>query len=346
MEIMYNKGFIVYRNHKNLYEPVFVAPHSGPAFEVPTSRDESSDTVASLCWMKTGGSLIMSGVPRKRLTGIDFNRDPPPKKLALQLWQKFYSEENEEELEEYRKKYGWVANDESDYEERLRIYTNFWNAVKASGNIVVFVHRKFARMKNFPSILDVITYQGKGVDKKILDSVLKNVNSRYESFFRKIEQSYKNAVLLEEERIVERIKNVFSDFDMKSMKIEYKTNIKKDIEVIKKYADKRFVKRLENNFNQKNFMLALRSALKKPNPPRVTVDSIFKGERGMSAKEHFLNRKERLVMEVECNQFLSYWYPNVTADIIVDLLNSLRAVDMYKRLGMKQTNIVQFMKSE
>ncbi|MCP3683018.1 MAG: hypothetical protein GY861_10035 [bacterium] len=346
MQVTFNKGFTVYRNHKNIYEPVFVAPHCGPAFEVPTSRDENSDTVSSLCWMKSGGSLIVSGVPRKRLTGIDFNRDPPPKKLAIQLWQKFYDDENGEELEEFRRRYGWVAKDEKDYDERLRVYTNFWDTVKRMGNIIVFVHRKFARMKNFPSLLDVITYEGKGVDKKIMESVLKNINSKYEPFFKKVERSYKDAVILEEERIVERIRNVFTDFNMKSMKVEYRKNIKKDIDVIKKYADKRFSKRLDNNFNQKNFILALKSALKKPNPPLVTTESIFKGERAMSVKAPFFTRKEKLVMEVECNQFISYWYPAVTADIIVDLLNNLRAVDMYKRLGMKQTNIAEFLKSK
>lgn len=335
------RGFSLYKIND---EPLFVAPHSGPAFEIPTSRDEHADLVASLCWMKTGGSLLISHMPRKMNLGIDFNRDPPQKKLALDMWSEFLSNYNSEKLEEYRKKYAWVAYDEKDHENRLKIFNDFWEIIKTMSSVTVFVHRKFTRAKNFPSILDIITYKGRGVDKKVVETIVEKINAKYAPFFKSVEQQYKQAILLETQRTINRIRTVFSNFDLKTMKVEYKTHIKEDMKIIKQFANSRFVKRLDNNFNEKNFMLALRSALKKENPPRVTLESIFSGDKAMSIMNSLLNKKERLIMEVECNQFLNYWYPDLAAEIITDLLNELRTVDLYKKLGVKQTHIAEFIK--
>ncbi len=41
MNIKFHKGFSVYESGE---DPVFVTPHSGPAFEVTTSRDDYSET--------------------------------------------------------------------------------------------------------------------------------------------------------------------------------------------------------------------------------------------------------------------------------------------------------------
>ena len=85
-----NNGFLVYENGKDI---VWVVPHSGPALETPTSRDARSDTVASLCWLKVGGRLVVSSTPRKRALGIDFNRDPPPLGRSLRHYPLFMKDE-------------------------------------------------------------------------------------------------------------------------------------------------------------------------------------------------------------------------------------------------------------
>ena len=76
-------GFTIY---KNGYGPVWVCPHAGPAFESPFDRDENSDVVASLCWLQTGGSLVISTISRHRALGIDLNRDAPERDSANLLW--------------------------------------------------------------------------------------------------------------------------------------------------------------------------------------------------------------------------------------------------------------------
>ena len=342
LKIDFQPGFSIYKNGDG---PVWVCPHAGPALEVPTSRDENTDTVASLCWFKTGGSLVVSGIPRKRMLGIDFNRDPPPEDLSLLLWPKFVENGYSERLKNYRKKYAWVSQTKTDYHQRMNIYKNFWSSIKKLGNVIVFVHREYIRMKNFPSIMDVITYQGEGVNKEIIKRIVGKINKKYEPFFKKISRDYKDSIFLEQRRTVERIKKLFTEFNLNKIKIEDKENILDDIKVINKYADKRKIKKMKKDFNEKNFLSALKSALRNGPDPQVTVEAIFKGEMAIRTKKP-LFIKQNIVMEVECNSFINYWYPDMTSQIIFDLLKNLVSVDRYRKLGIRQTDILKFMKRD
>jgi len=342
LKIDFKPGFSVYTNGPG---PVWVCPHSGPAIEVPTSRDENTETVASLCWLKTGGSLVVSGMPRKKMFGVDFNRDIPPEDLSLLLWPKFFENGHSERLKNYRKKYGWVAQNKTDYHHRLRIYRDFWGTIKRLGNVIVFVHREYVRMKNFPSIMDVVTYQGEGVNKEIIKRIVETVNKEYEPFFSKITKDYKDSILLEEKRTIERIKEVFSDFDLEKIKIEYRENLLDDVKVMEKYADRRILKRLKKEFNERNFISAARSALRRGPGPQITVESVFKGEMAIRTKKP-LFIKQNIVMEVECNAFINYWYPDIASRMIMDLLKNLVSVDRYRKLGLRQTDILKFMGRE
>jgi hypothetical protein len=341
LNIDYKPGFTIYRNGEG---PVWVCPHSGPALEVPTSRDENTDTVASRCWLKTGGSLIISNMSRKMTYGVDFNRDVPPKDLSVNLFDQFIKDESRRRLYNYRKDYAWVSHNETDHRNRISIYDNFWRSVKRSGNVVVFVHRQFTRMKNFPSIIDIITYRGEGVQKKIIETIAEKINKKYEKFFKSISKYYKEYIMLEQKRNIENIERIFSEFDFDKMKIEFKDNIIEDIKVMKKYADRKTIRKLEKEFNKRNFIAALRSALKYGEYPKITVDSVFQGQKAMRIKKPMFI-KDNIVMDVECTSFLNYWYPDVASDILIDLLKNLVSVDLYKKMGAKQTQILKFVKS-
>lgn len=321
MEVDFHKGFIVYRKGPG---PVFIAPHSGPALEVPTSRDENADTVASLCWLRMGGSLVVSTVPRKVMLGIDFNREAPSEGKALSFWEKFEEEKELEELKKYRMQYAWVAPSKKDHRNRLRIHKDFWKSIKGLGNTIVFLHRKFTRMKNFPSIMDIVTYKSYGVNRDIMNSIISSINRRYGDFFKRISENYKNAILLEEKRTVDRIMKIFSKFDLNDIKIEYKENINSDLEVIRRFADAKALRRLTGNFSERNFLSAVRSALKKDELPRVTLEEKFRGEPAWSRKRGLFRSKN--MMEVEMNAFLNYWYPNEAAEIIMMIIDNIRTI--------------------
>jgi len=314
-----NPGFLVFGDGKKM---TWVTPHSGPALETPTSRDDNSDTVASLCWMKVGGRLVVSTMPRKRALGVDFNRDPPTLKEATEYYPHFLENENPQKLAEYRLKYAFCAADRRDHARRLRIYNNFWSEVRGSGRTVVFIHRKFTRMKNFPSIMDIVAYEDYGFSRKILAPIIAKINRKYAGFLESITSNYINAILLEEKRAVERVTEIYGSFNLGNMGAEYKNHILNDLKIIKKFADEKNVERLSKRFTPKNFIHAVRSALSNGQKPKITVESIFKGKHGRRQKRIMFRRKN--VISIESNAFLNYWYPNEASDMILDIVNEIK----------------------
>lgn len=335
-------GFIVY---KNGYGPVWVCPHSGPAFESPFDRDENSEVVASLCWMKTGGSLIISTLPRHRTFGIDFNRDAPEKDKSILLWEEFEKNPNSKRVKQFEENYAWLSKNVSDFRTRQKIYDNFWKTIRSLGNIIIFVHREHTFIPNFPSIMEIITYQGEGVNKEIVKAIVNNINKKYENFLRGVSNHYKHTVLLEELRFIDRVKMQELKFDLKEMTYNQKRRAVKALKVIEKYADKRILQKLMKNFNERNYISAVGSVLKSNSHPIVTIENRFRGDKALKMKRLLLN-KRNIVMEIESSSFINYWHPDVAKDMIIDLLDQLVSVDMYKRMGMKQTQIIKFIKSE
>lgn len=317
MQVKFYPGFAVYRNGRG---PMYVTPHSGPALETTTSRDDNSETVASLCWLKTGGTLVVSNIPRKRLFGIDFNRTTPPIKKALEYFEKFKKDEDQEMLYEYRKKYAWVARDIWDYRNRLMIYKNFWRIVK-KGSFIVLVHRAFTRLKAVPSVMDLSTFQGKGIDTMFLKRVVADINSRYYDFFELTDFEYKNVVYLEQKRAINNLLRIYGDFEMKKIKADFLTNIKKDMKVIRKYSKKRLIERLDDDFSPQNFLLATRSALEKIGYPKITVEHVFKGSLATGPKTQLFPTKDKIIIQFEPTTFLNSWYPEEASNMIIEIVN-------------------------
>ena len=336
----FRNGFTV---HKDGGDFVFVSPHSGPALETPTARDEYSETVASLCWKKLGGTLIVSNVTRKRMWGIDFNRMKPPKDLAIKYFPLFEKdrEEDREKLYDYRKKYAWVAVNEKDHRHREKIFDGFWHTVRNSGRLNVFLHRKFMRPKNFPMVMDIVNFQGKGVDTPIVKKIIENINEEYKEFFESIKNLYLSEVMVEERRIIKRMKKVFGDFSLEKAGMEYKEHLKSDLKFIKKYADKDLVKKLDDRFNQTNFLKATKSGLKNAKTPYVSLNKIFGGGLAFGPATE-LEMGDRIILEIELNQFIGRFFPEEASDIVNSLVDKLRKIEKYKIMGMGQTEIIKF----
>ncbi len=323
-------GFLVYENGND--EITWVAPHSGPSLETPTSRDDNSDTVASLCWMKIGGKLIVSTMPRKRMMGIDFNRDAPPMRKSIKYYEWFRDNKNPEDLQEYREKYAWVSKNRVDYARRLKIYKDFWDEIKASGRTVVFIHRKFTRLKNFPSAMDLVAYRDYGFSRQLLKKTVERVNKKHGPLLQKISKNYKNAIIMEEQRVIERVLEVFGNFDLSNIDAEYRGHMMGDIDKIRKMASPKIVKSLEKNFTPANLMMGVRSALRNGGDIEVTLESIFKGEKAIGKIKSISRSKN--VIQIESNAFMNYWYPNETSDIILDIVNEIKPM-------MKITNYLK-----
>jgi hypothetical protein len=317
MNVSFYPGFIVYRNGSG---PTYVTPHSGPALETTTSRDDNSETVASLCWLKTGGTLIVSNVPRKRLLGVDFNRDMPPPKKAIEYYERFRKDEDPELLYDYRKKYGWVARDMQDYKKRLAMYRSFWSEVR-KGDFVVLVHRAFTRMKAVPSVMDLSTFQGEGICTAFLKGVIDDINSKYTEFFDLTDFEYKNVVYLEQKRIINNILRIYGEFDIRKMKADFLSNMKEDLKVIRRHAKKRLMDRLDDDFSAQNFLLATRSALENIGQPRITVEHVFRGTLAIGTRKQLFPARDKIIIQFEPTTFLNFWYPDEASNMIIEIIN-------------------------
>lgn len=343
MKAEFHPGFSVYRNPHPKHGLVFVALHSGPAPETPTSRDENAETVASLCAELTGGHLVMAGIPRKVTWGIDFNRDIPDKSKAIRYYPKFLEDKDREMLKRYRDVYGWASKDATDHASRLRIYKQFWSTVRGLGSFYVIMHRKLCRIKNYPSVMDIATFKSKGIDEKILKVIVNDVNNE-KAFFGRVEKMYKDAVLLEQSRILKRIERLFGKFDLKKIEIEYRNNIMGDIGNIRKWADKDALKKMNKNLNKRNFLAATRNALKGAPPPAVTMDTLYKGELSHGPRTQLRLGQRNIVMQIEINEFFSRFYPTEAAEIIADIIKKVKSIEKYKSMGISQTQIAKFLK--
>ncbi len=317
MQTIFNKGFTVYKNKDN--KIVIAAPHSGPALETVTSRDDNSETVASLCWRNLNGTLIISNVSRKRLYGVDFNRDIPSFKTSLKGYKMFIEGEDVKKTLDYKKKYAWVAKDESDYENRLRIYQNFWAEV-SKGDIIILIHRAFNRIKAVPSIIDIVTFKDKGIKKSIMKEVVHDLNVKYYDFLRKIENDYKDSIYFETKRSVLNILRTYKTFNLNKIGYSFSENVKKDIKKINEYADKIALRRLRNNFTPQYFLEAVRNALRYIPSPVITVENVFDGELALGPKRKLFPHTGKTIIEVEPSYFMNFWHPHITAKIIEDVI--------------------------
>lgn len=342
MDVEINEGFTVYKNHGFDHNLVFITPHSGPAIELVTSRDDNSETVASLAWLNIGGSLVVSNCSRKMSFGIDFNRQMPSEKEAIDHYEIFLNDIDPNRLYNYRKKYACVTKDKKDYIQRKNVYKKFWISVRNLGNFYVLIHRKYPRLKNFPSIMDIASFEGKGIDKKIITSIVAEINEKYSDFFKEIHKIYEDVVMIEEKRSIAKIKETYGDFDLDKMEVEFKDHTKEGLAVIKKYAKKGFSKRLEKNFNEKNFLIAARSALNNAPNPYVTVESVFTGKLSHGPKTELKIGDNNIVMQIELNEFIARFYPEKTAEIVVEIIKKIRRIEKYKKFGFSQTQIKKF----
>ena len=320
MQIDFREGFIIYREGKK--EPAYVCVHSGPALENPVSRDNNSETVASLCWMKTGGTLIISTLPRKRAFGIDFNRGIPPKPEALAGFKYFINNSNRKFLYEYRKKYAWTAKDNEDYDTRLKIYNRFWKEVKKNF-FVLLIHTALTRLRFVPSIMDISSFDDKIISKEEFIKIINSVNSDYSDFFKKIENEYKTFVLLEEERAIINTFRIYNKFGLEKIDIDFLDKMKMGLNLVKKYCGSSVYNELQKNFTQKKFIRAVKLTLEKMPPPKITYEHIFKGERSYGPKRELkeILGKNRVIVQFEPVSFMSFWYPNETSQIITDIIN-------------------------
>ena len=221
----FKRGFIIYKDNE---EPLIMCPHSGPSLINSNGRDDNSDTIGSLLRNEYKGKLVLGNMPRRRLYGVDFNRDIPELKVALESYAKFLDNEDTLFKLDYMRKYAFVAFDENDYYHRLRIYQNFWSECE-NAQTVLLIHRAYNRIKGMPSVIDFITFKGKGLEKVMIKNILNYVNRAYYDFFKEVNKMYKQMVMLETERMVVNTLRKYNKFNLNEMSLDLRNSYLSDM---------------------------------------------------------------------------------------------------------------------
>lgn len=321
MKVEFKKGYILY-SKPSKSEIMLVTPHSGPALNNPVTRDDHSETVATKCWDLLEGTLIVSVMPRDRVMGLDFNRYIPPMNLALENYEELLLRKTSDKSHLYLRKYAWVAKDEKDYNNKLQIYQNFWEDV-SKGNLIIFVHKNFPKMKAVPSIMDVITFSQKGIKRSVIKSIVESLNAKYFDFFQKVSIDYKQAVLSETKRSVLDVLRIYEHFNPNQMSKSHRENIEKDLKKVTEYADLIALNRLKRNFTPFNYLSAVKNALDHSPLPCITVERVHDGSLALGPMNKLFPHRDKVIIEVECNGFISFWHPHMAAKIIKDVIEKI-----------------------
>ncbi|HKZ45285.1 MAG TPA: hypothetical protein VJ343_01115 [archaeon] len=317
MDIEFLPGFITYDfGPKRL---LFAVLHSTTSLKYTPRGDVGADLLAVHLAMDIGCKAVISTTPREEEFGIDFNRLPPPKSLALNMFDVFEKNENKEKILWYFKKYSWVATTTEDYADKLKVYKSFWSYVGKLSNSkspIVFVHMQDPVLRNFPSLIDVISL---GIEKRRIEEAIAKLNKKYRKTFG-------------------NMKKDFADFSASHAKYYYKNSIlqaagtlnpkgfsgktREDHEKMLKRVDdlgfNKIYRELKNSFTFEKYLRAVKY-IEERVPLKVTSSLNFSGKYALGTKK-FLRDFHRKGIELEVNGFLSEVRTDLGIEIIKDFL--------------------------
>ena len=320
MQLQFFKSCLVMTNKSG---PIYVCLHSGPSLGSKPARDEHSEVLASLCVEKFGGRAIIATVSRNRLYGVDFNREVPPLSKALEFYPIIKLGEDEEAISSYHKRFAWVAQDKKDYLKRLNLYNEFWEIVRRSGRFLVFVHSNRPRLKAAESIMDFATFENLGVRKDVLQKIVNDINEHNVDFLKRIRPKYHKAILYEQEIIVRRLQRTFHSLRPWKMRGLFRENYEQDLEMAKKYGVRPM------SWTRQGIYELTRKTLNLCQLPKVTVESMFTTMSSYAPKK--LLGKNKVVIQLEVNQFVCKSYANQTTDMLMDILRAVRDAQKSKQ---------------
>lgn len=272
--------------------PFFIVPHSGLALDNPVGEiDTGTQSVAYHYIKKYGGSAVFSLFSREREIGIDFWRPLP-------------------EDDRRERKYAFFLSSNEEDDEKEKIYKKFWDFVLSQeSETIVALHRQLPRVKNHPSMIDVVSFKGRGFSKKKMGNVIDKINEKYEKKFYWMRDEYRQLML------------VYVDYFF----LKYKENIRREL---KGDLDKLISlgilseKEVDGNITKTLFEESIARLLRKQPDLKVTLDKNFTGDTIGNIIQ--LLFKDRFLVEFEINQLLSQYYPYLSAKIIHDIISEYR----------------------
>jgi hypothetical protein len=175
-DIEYHKGFNVVKSDRE--GPVFIAPHSSLSYRSSEREDVGTENVAFLAVEKLGGAAVISSIPRLGMLGIDYNRQPPDFKDVKKGYSKIG-----DDMKDYYKQRSFTTESEKQYLTKANTYKEFWSMVEELGKnnpLFIFCHTLSSRLKNLPTVIDLVTGRGKWIDKKKVEKIAAGLNKKYD----------------------------------------------------------------------------------------------------------------------------------------------------------------------
>ena len=272
--------------------PVFVAPHAAIAFYKPgDNQDLNTHHIAYRLAKLMGGKALVSSVSRERNVGIDYFRNPPTQKLALENFPVF-SRNVSKLTKDYRRQYAWVAQDRKQHKSKQKIFNNFWGEIRNNRGPTVFVHRQYLNPIRHPSAIDVIPFNYEEETQELI----KQINEKYAQTFRRLLPIYRDAFRFKTRCI------------MMKLKLEEETGRKM-------FRDKRpLLKRRNRRFRDK---------MSKEPFIEVTYKKNFTGDKVKGLIDKHLSGRQEPILHIEINEFLTRRFPSIATYIIEDLVRGL-----------------------
>ncbi len=296
MRVKFFPGFSVFDGGDG---PAWVAPHAGPGFKFSDSRDDKTDVIAGLCCNKIGGKAIVSNASRIRDFGVDFNRAPPSQKDSFRMNSILKSGRiDQEAYYKYKRQYAWVAEDEDDHRQRLKLYRSFWREVGKS-DTAVLIHTMYVTPKTCKSLIDIFS---SGIDENVLKSSVEKVNRKYAAFFGKIKKDFTDYMVHNEKRSIEFVRRAPKGKVEKEFTYDLNTHMK----IVGAKSVDGILPGIEN-YMKKVF-------------PKVTIRQVFTGDKSHGLKNLSGDTK---IIQTEVSIFLSQWYPDMASDIICEIVRGV-----------------------
>jgi hypothetical protein len=305
-------GFLVLDSGRQ--GPCYVCPHSGIHIRDPKSRDAFTEVIGFEL-AKTSGRSVLSTLPRDQDFGIDFFRRLPEKKDALRF-HKYYEREDWDSIYKFRSTYAFVAKKGKDFEAKRKIYKKFWKAAHKNNGYVIAVHNTTTRIKNHPTILDLISFENRGCEKSKLEKIADILNKKYKKEFKAIKKYYDSYLLLNSYEILEENRKHFGT--IKKSRGLFRENVIKDMKMAEKILGKKV------KFTDNDYMKSVKEAIRIAQDPKITVEKNFSGKMGFAMFDMIPDNLIKI--ELEINEAIMRYKPVLTGKIIHDVLGLYQKV--------------------
>lgn len=327
VRVYYKDGFMIYKSGRS--GPVFIAPHASYTLCPLCRGDVGTELITAELVKRLGGMAFVSTVPRIGDHGIDYFREPASLSEAHQM---FKAKDNPDAMLKFEKKFAFFARDEEEYLEKITKYNEYWTNIRTLAkkkSLFVIVHGQGMRMKNFPSLLDIATLNGRWINEEAMKNVIQVVNKKYSNLFYDLNEDIKKyAIAWADIQLKNYIVMRFKEFA--NVRGATKHNLIRDIKRASELLRRRGVKLHSLSWN--DYLSLIETTIDRTQF-RVTYQCNFNGAKGKYAINRLLKHNGGEAFSMEFSVFMNEVYPNATVNIAEEIINGFmrkKKIDVFK----------------